>query len=67
MRVAGRTDAGVHARGQVATVHTRWAGDMLELARSRDANSGGPEGRPAPLASRFHSIPTRFPLNLHGI
>jgi hypothetical protein len=24
-------------------------------------------GRPAPLAPRFHSIPTHFALNLHGI
>ena len=28
---------------------------------------GGQGGRPAPLASRFHRIPTRFPLNLHAI
>ena len=34
---------------------------------ARDANSGGPGGRPAPLASRLHSIPTPFPLNLYGI
>ena len=35
MRVAGRTDAGVHAKAQVCTVLTRWAGEsMLELGRS---------------------------------
>ena len=28
---------------------------------------GGQGGRPAPLASRFHRISTRFPLNLHAI
>jgi hypothetical protein len=28
---------------------------------------GGQGGRPAPLASRLHRIPTHFPLNLHGI
>jgi hypothetical protein len=28
---------------------------------------GGQGGRPAPLASRFHSISIHFPLNLHGI
>jgi hypothetical protein len=28
---------------------------------------GGQGGRPAPLASRLHSIPTHFPLILHGI
>jgi hypothetical protein len=26
-----------------------------------------PRGRPAPLASRLHRIPTHFRLNLHGI
>ena len=35
--------------------------------RFRDANSGGPGGRPAPLAARFHRVATRFPLNLYGI
>ena len=35
---------------------------------TRDAKSGrGGGGRPAPLASRSHRIPTRFPLNLHAI
>ena len=33
LRVAGRTDAGVHALAQVATLRTGWAGTMLELAR----------------------------------
>jgi 3-carboxy-cis,cis-muconate cycloisomerase len=28
---------------------------------------GGQGGRPAPLASRFHRIPTHFPLNIHAI
>ena len=28
---------------------------------------GGQGGRPAPLASRLHRIPTQFLLNLHGI
>ena len=28
---------------------------------------GGQGGRPATLAPRFHSIPTHFSLNLHGI
>jgi hypothetical protein len=28
---------------------------------------GGQGGRPAPLASRLHRIPTRFLSNLHGI
>lgn len=28
-------------------------------------NQGGQGGHPAPLASRFHSIPTHFSLNLH--
>jgi hypothetical protein len=28
---------------------------------------GGQGGRPAPLASRLHTIPTHFPLNLHTI
>jgi hypothetical protein len=34
---------------------------------SRDSKKGGPGGRPASLASRFHSIPTHFPLNLDAI
>jgi hypothetical protein len=33
----------------------------------RDANSGGQGGHAAPLASRLHTIPTHFLLNLHGI
>ena len=32
---------------------------------SRDANSGGPGGRPAPLA--WHRFRTHFLLNSHGI
>jgi hypothetical protein len=36
------------------------------LVRSRDNNSVGPGGRPGPLASRYRSIPTRSPLNLHA-
>ena len=35
--------------------------------RTRDANSGGQGGRPAPLPSRSHSIPMHFPLDLHAI
>ena len=34
--------------------------------RSRAAK-GGEGGRPAPLASRLHRVPTHFLLNLHGI
>ena len=33
----------------------------------RAADSGGPEGRPAPLARRSHRIPTHFSLSLPGI
>jgi hypothetical protein len=36
-------------------------------ALTRAANSRGQGGRPAPLACRFHRIPTHVPLNLHTI
>jgi alpha-galactosidase len=42
-------------------------GTFSATVPSRDANSGGQGGRPAPLASRFHRIPTHFILNLHGV
>jgi hypothetical protein len=44
----------------------KFTGEGAGEARIRDANSGGPAGPPAPLASRFHSIPTHFPLHLHA-
>jgi hypothetical protein len=45
---------------------TTWREEQKRVL-ARDANSGGPGGRPAPLPSRFRSIPTHFPLNLHAI
>jgi hypothetical protein len=37
------------------------------LSSSGMLTQGGQGGRPAPLASRLHKIPTHFLLNLHGI
>ena len=44
------------------------AGDACTAERcgSRMLTQGGQGGRPAPLASRLHRIPTHFLLNLHG-
>ena len=47
-----------------------WAGSRVENYTVYNAwmlTQGGEGGRPAPLASRLHSNPTHFPLNLHRI
>jgi hypothetical protein len=54
-------------------VETSGLADPHSLIAALDAEYGpglltqGGGGRPAPLARRFHKIPTHFSLNLHGI
>jgi hypothetical protein len=44
------------------------ADSNVRAVGDRDAyTQGGGRGRLAPLPSRFHSIPTQFPLDLHAI
>ena len=68
--------AEVHREAQAATyliqlTDQRLAERLLVGQRfavaSGAANSGGPGGRPAPLASRLHRIPNHVLLNLHEI
>ena len=63
----GEDEPGKRARGNLSTgedgINAACAAGILCLFTVR-----GPGGPPGPLGlSRFHRIPTHFPLNLHGI
>ena len=52
------------AAAQLAAARKEMAEDEYEAGV---LTQGGQGGRPAPLTSRLHWIPTHFLLNLHGI
>jgi hypothetical protein len=50
-----------------ASLGGAWAAHPVLWSHPGLLTQGGQGGRPAPLASRLHRIPTHFLLNLHGI
>jgi hypothetical protein len=51
----------------MVTVVFEMIGCVIFGVISGDANAMGQGGHPAPWASQFHRISTRFPLNPHAI
>jgi hypothetical protein len=58
-----RAAARIAGLGELTTAHRAWWGKFQAAMLSQ----GGHRGHPAPLASRFHSIPAHFLSNLHAI
>ena len=57
----------LHEPGRGRRLRVRGVSTQDRPVHSRDANSGGQGGHPAPLTSRLYRIPTHFLLSLHGI
>ena len=67
-RLVGSTPTGTPPSLSNGDFATHTTGDRLAgWSVPGMLTQGGEGGRPAPLASRFHRVPTHFILNLHGV